>query len=188
MTTKIGRFLLAAALAAPAWGAARADDLPGPRPGVEFGGRAAYYRPKDADNGAWMGGAQLRVHATPVLAFEGSVDYRQNAFGGVTIDVFPVQASLLLYLAPGFPVSPYILGGGGWYYTNVRGASDSTTNRFGPHAGAGLEFYFNKNVSVDASWRYLWTERIHSQDAAHPLGRDFADRGWMATAGLNYSF
>jgi opacity protein-like surface antigen len=102
--------------------------------------------------------------------------------------VFPVQASLLLYLLPGQPVSPYILGGGGWYYTHVQGSSASPQNRFGPHAGAGLEVFLNSHWSVDGDYRYVWNEDVNSQNSAHPLGQNFSDSGFMITAALNYLF
>jgi len=167
---------------------AAADEPVGPRPGVSLGGRAMYFRPKDADHGTLNGGAQLRFHLTSVLALEGSADYRQSTFGVQTVDVFPVQASLMIYLLPGLPVSPYILGGGGWYYTHVQGDGNSTQNRFGPHAGAGLEAYLGRHWSIDGSYRYVWNEDFHSQDAAHPVGRNFSDSGFMLTTALNYLF
>ena len=178
--------VLAAVVAAPPLAAA--DDAPGIRPGVSFGGRAMYSRPKDADHGTLNGGAQLRLHMTSVLALEGSADYRQSKFGAQTVDVFPVQASLMIYLLPSLPVSPYLLGGGGWYYTHVQGGGNPTQNRFGPHAGVGLEAVLGRHWSVDGSYRYVWNEDVHSQDAAHPLGRNFSDSGFMLTAALNYLF
>ena len=192
MKSKIWLAAFAVAACVLAGGAARADDdhdRVGPRPGVSLGGRAAYYRPKGADNGSLNGGAQLRLHMTSVLALEGSVDYRQNKFGGTTVDSFPVQASLMIYLLPGMRVSPYILGGGGWYYSHVKNAGgETTTNHFGPHAGAGLQVFLDRHWSVDGSYRYLWNEDVHSQDAAHPLGQNFSDQGYMLTAALNYHF
>ncbi|NNN06054.1 MAG: porin family protein [Elusimicrobia bacterium] len=186
MNTKI----LAAALALVALApfAAADDGAVGPQPGISIGGRAMYFKPRDAQDGTLSGGAQLRLHVTSVLALEGSVDYRQDKFGGQTTDVFPVQASLLVYLMPGFRISPYLLGGGGWYFTHVQGANNPSPNRFGPHAGAGLEFFMNSHWSVDGSYRYVWNEDIHSQNAAHPLGQNFSDSGSMLTAALNYRF
>lgn len=42
----------------------------------------------------------------------------------------------------------YILGGVGWYYTHVQG-SNGSTNRYGPHAGAGLEVALDRHWSID---------------------------------------
>jgi opacity protein-like surface antigen len=168
--------------------AAADEDAVGSQAGVTLGGRAMYYRIEGDDHGTLSGGAQLRLHFTSVLALEGSVDYRQESVYGHTADIFPVQASLLVYLIPGLPVSPYILGGGGWYYTHVQGANNPTQNRFGPHAGAGLEWFINRSWSVDGDYRYVWNETIHSQDSAHPLGQNFSDGGYMLTTALNYRF
>jgi opacity protein-like surface antigen len=185
--------LLAAAVAAclslaSAPARAEGDDAAGPRPGVSFGGRASYYRPKDADHGTLNGGAQVRWHITSVLALEGSADYRQNNFAGTTVDVFPVQASLLVYLLPGYRISPFILGGGGWYYTHTQGGGSAHQNRFGPHAGGGLEIFLARHWSIDGTYRYMWNEDIHSQDLSHPVGRNFSDQGYALTTGLNFLF
>ena len=182
--------ILAAASLAPH--AASADDkdnndLYASRPGITFGGRASYDRPKGADHGALDGGAQLRWHITSVLAVEGSADYRQNKYGGTTVDQVPVQASLLLYLAPSWRVSPYILGGAGWYYTHIQGASGST-NRYGPHAGAGLEIALARHWTIDGSYRYLWTQSLTAPTTTSPAGKNFSDNGFMLTAALNYRF
>ncbi len=190
---KVGQrmFLAAALLAASALGAGaqalEGGDLQASRPGVTFGGRAAYYRPKGAEEGTMNGGAQLRVHINSVVAVEGSADYRQNKYGGTTVDVVPVQASLMLYLAPNWVVSPYVLGGVGWYYTHIQDTSGSK-NRYGPHAGAGLEFALDRHWSIDGSYRYLWTQSLTAPTLESPAGKNFSDNGFMLTAALNYRF
>ena len=146
-----------------------------------------YTSPREAQQGTLYGEAQLRVHMTSVFALEGLAGYEQNKFSGSTVNVFPVQASLLIYLLPGQRVSPYILGGGGWYYTQVQGQSGAQ-NRFGPHAGAGLEVFLTHCWSIDGSWRYIWNENIHSQDANHPFGQNFNGGGFMVTTAINYHF
>jgi opacity protein-like surface antigen len=181
--------ILAAAALAPR--AASADgndenDFNASRPGVTLGGRAAYYRPKDADHGTLNGGAQFRLHFIPVLAVEGSIDYRQNRFENTRVDVYPVQASLLLYLTPSWAVSPYILGGVGWYYTHVQ--DGATTNRYGPHAGVGLEAALARHWTIDGSYRYLWTQSLDAPTSTSPAGKNFSDHGFMLTAALNYRF
>lgn len=165
-------------LAAPAC----ADDYEA-RAGTTLGARAMFFDPKGADDGSWSGGGQLRFHLSPTLAIEGSADWRQNTYQGTVIDVYPVQASLLVYLLPHQPVSPLLIGGGGWYHTKVRG--QSAQNRFGPHAGAGLEWFLHRNWSIDATYRYVWLERFRD-NPANPLRRDYDDSGSMVTAGINY--
>jgi len=162
----------------------------GSRPGVTFGGRGAYMKPKDGE-GQWGGGAQIRFHLGSALAIEGSADLRQQRFGDTVVDLIPVQASLLAYLFPGKVVSPYLLGGAGWYYTHIKAGApfnDRTDHRFGPHAGAGLQAWFSKKWSIDGSYRYIWLSAYRTQDAAHPLGRDIDDSGYMITGALNFHF
>ncbi|HEX4047069.1 MAG TPA: porin family protein [Elusimicrobiota bacterium] len=180
--------LLAAAALSPRAASADGESVPASRPGITLGGRATYDRPKDADDGTLNGGAQLRLHLTQVVAVEGSVDYRQSKFGGTTVDAYPVQASLLLYLAPSWIVSPYILGGVGWYHTHVRGPNGTSTDRYGPHAGAGLEIALAKHWTIDGSYRYLWAQDLTAPTTTSPAGKNFSDHGYMLTAALNYRF
>ena len=183
----IAAFVLAASALAPLSVMAENTDA-GIARGLSFGGRAMYYRPKDADSGTLSGGVQVRAHLSPIFALEGSIDYRRSTFGDTVVDVYPVQASLLAYLLPDARLTPFILGGGGWYYTHVRPPHERTQYRFGPHAGAGLKLSLNRFWSIDGSYRYLWTRDIKSEDLAHPAGRNFSDNGFMLTAGLNYHF
>ncbi|OGR97295.1 MAG: hypothetical protein A2016_00145 [Elusimicrobia bacterium GWF2_62_30] len=163
-----------------------AEESSGPRPGLTVGGRAAYYRPKGADSGDFMQGAQVRYHLTRRWALEGSVDLRKNEFGGTRVDVVPIQFSVLIYLMPhNYRLAPYILGGGGWYYTHAYAPADSSEFRSGTHAGGGVEYLLNKYWSVDGSYRYLWTEDIRSDE---PGARNFRDKGFALTAAVNYCF
>jgi opacity protein-like surface antigen len=182
----IAGLLAAAAALAPASALAGGSDADVAR-GVSIGGNATYFRAKDADHGYISPGVQLRVHLSPMFALEGTIDYRKEQFGGTVVDVYPVQASLLVYLFPSSRLTPYVLGGGGWYYTHVR-SPDHTQYRFGPHLGAGLKLSLNRSWSVDGSYRYLWTTDVHSTNVAHPAGQNFSDNGFMLTAGLNYHF
>ena len=161
----------------------------GPRPGLSLGGRAAYYRHRDSGSGDLMQGAQARYHLTRRWALEGSADFLREDSGGIKVDVVPLQLSVLIYLMPhGYRVAPYILAGGGWYYTRIYGPAAKSEFRFGPHAGGGVEYFLNDAWSVDGGFRYLWAEDISSRDLAHPLGRNLSGKAYMLTLALNYSF
>jgi opacity protein-like surface antigen len=156
---------------------------------LSIGGRAMYYDPKEGDAN-WYGGAQVRLHPWHYLAIEGSADYRRNDFGGGTrVHSYPVQVSALIYPLGTTRLAPFILGGGGWYYTTVSGPGgfDNTQNRFGLHAGGGLQFFFNKHVSIDSTYRYIWLEKIESKDQ-NIVDKKFNDNGHMITIGLNFHF
>lgn len=157
-----------------------------------IGLRGSFFRSNEADKDDWMTGAQLRFHLNPALTIEGSIDYRKDQFNNGEIDVktYPIQASLLAYLAPGNIVSPFILAGAGWYYTRVEQVSthaDETRNRFGVHAGAGLEAWLNTYWSIDGSYRYIWTKSIDVKGLSIDK-EDFKDQGHQITASLNYHF
>jgi opacity protein-like surface antigen len=153
-----------------------------------IGGRAMYFNPIDGDD-HWHGGAQVRLHLGEMFAIEGSTDYRKNDFGDTTVRTFPVQASGLFYLLPGKRLSPFVLGGAGWYFTDVEGPGgfDETQHRFGLHAGGGLQFMLHRNWSIDGSYRFVWLERVQSKDE-NLFDKNFQDEGHMVTIGLNYHF
>ena len=153
-----------------------------------IGGRGTYYDPKDA-SGQWYGGAQVRLYPSRYLAFEGSADYRRNDYGNTQTHTYPVQVSALIYPLGTTRLAPFILGGGGWYYTTVKGPNgfEDTQNRFGLHAGGGLQFFFNQHFSLDGTYRYIWVEKVQSKDQ-NIVDKQFNDNGHMFTIGLNFHF
>ncbi len=155
---------------------------------LSIGGRAMYFDPKDGSS-EWYGGAQVRLHPSHYFAIEGSADYRRNDFNGTRVHSYPVQVSLLLYPLGTTRLAPFLLGGGGWYYTTVDGPGnfDDTQNRFGAHAGGGLQLFVSRRISLDSTYRYIWLEDIQSRDA-NIVDKDFRDHGHMVTIGLNIHF
>lgn len=153
-----------------------------------LGGRATWYDPKEGD-GNWYGGAQLRLYPSRYFAIEGSADYRRNEFSGTTTHSYPVQVSALIYPFGTTRLAPFLLGGGGWYYTTVSGPGnfDDTQNRFGLHAGGGLQLFLSRHWSIDGTYRYIWLEKIESRDQ-NIVDKSFNDNGHMITIGLNFHF
>lgn len=191
----IAMFILAAAAcSAPlAAYAGPEKDFPGVRPGVSFGPRGSYFIPNesDADDGDIYGGAQLRFHLGKPLAIEGSAEYRRETFlGGTTrAHIWPVQASLLAFLLPDYRFTPYVLGGVGWYFRTIDGPGgfEETDNQFGPHLGAGLQFFIHRSWSLNADWRYVWLDDFRSRNRALQ-DVEFDGAGHQISAGLNYHF
>ena len=153
-----------------------------------IGGRGTYFDPKEGD-GQWFGGAQVRIHPIKFLAVEGSVDYRRNDFGDTRVHSYPVQGSLMIYPLGLKRIAPFILGGGGWYFTSVTGPGDfdDTQQRFGGHVGGGVQVFISKHFSADASYRHIWLEKIQSRNASLE-DKKFDDTGHMITVGLNFHF
>ncbi len=73
----------------------------------------------------------------------------------------PAQAPALTYPLAPTCLAPFILGGGGWSYTPVKDPDgfEDRQNRFGQHAGGGLQFFLNRLWSLDDTYRYIWLEK-----------------------------
>ena len=97
--------------------------------------------------------------------------YQVNPFFGVQTDLgyfetsgdnnlkvasIPLAFSLKLAVPIAF-VEPYVLGGGGVYFTKLKGDefSDASSTDFGAHAAGGVNFIFGK-FQVGAEAGYLW--------------------------------
>ena len=157
----------------------RADD--GGKFGV--GIRGGWYKVLDANDGKIYGGLQARWKVFPALAIEGLVDYRpEETFpGNRKVTSYPVLVSALFYLIPGAPVSPYLLVGGGWYYSKVEDSQGSTyTNDFGAHVGGGLDFRLAPNVVLNADVRYYFLN-YNDQKV-----KDLQANGYIISAGLTF--
>jgi len=158
---------------------------------LSFGPRAVMFTPTDSDSGQWSGGVQGRLHMSPGLALEGSIDYQHNSFanGLVTLKSYPILASVLVYLMPGANWSPFLLGGAGWYYAQVDGPAgfSDTSYRFGTHAGAGLEVMLNEDVSIDGTYRYIWLDSLATKTAG-ALDKTYQFSGSMVTLAVNFLF
>jgi hypothetical protein len=155
--------------------------------GISLGPRFSVFKPDDGDEWVGHGGLQLRIHMSKIFALEGSAEYRRRRLAGGRVDIFPVQASLLAYLIPNpVRIVPFILGGGGWYFTHVdTPTADDTRSRFGAHAGGGLQLWLHRNWSVDASYRHFWLEDI---EGGSVLNQRFEDNGHQLTGALNFHF
>lgn len=109
-------------------------------------------------------GGQIKLRLSQATAIEVSADYdsKLNQTGTVTQSAksMPIQASLLLYPMRS-TLSPYVLGGIGWYrhsVTESTTASPVTTTRsireMGYHAGLGAELRVGKRIAIHGDYRY----------------------------------
>lgn len=133
----------------------------------EFGIRAGYFKVRDADDGAWFGGVQLRIPLSEMFAVEGAVEFHASDFedGEIEVVQYPLQASLLVFLMPqSGPISPYVLAGVGWYYTvidfsgSLSGFDGDTEHMFGGHLGAGVRALVGPSMALSADLRYIFLE------------------------------
>lgn len=131
---------------------------------IGVGPRFAFVRGDvDAESSTRYSGGTLRLLTSPRTALELSLDYRNHLNEDLTerIKEYPIQASLLLYPVRA-TVSPYLLGGIGWYrqrVSQVEGGeppASTTTRKTGFHAGLGGEIWFGRYAALHVDYRYTF--------------------------------
>jgi hypothetical protein len=163
--------------------------------GIGIGGRLAWVTADsdaDVDSVRFTGG-QIRLLSARI-GMEVSMDRHTD-----TIDLLdqkvtetPIQASLLLRLGAG-SVSPYLLGGPGWYRRKVEpidggGEAAVETTEFGWHAGIGLEIRPARRLGVHGDYRRTFLDFSDDEDEGL-VGRLLpGHRGSMWTLGATIYF
>ena len=174
---------------------------------VGIGPRISFVRGAEGPTGdsqRYTGGA-LRF-GSGKTAIELALDYRSDQLADLTARItdYPFQASLLV-----FPVrrglSPYLVGGVGWYSQKVQRLSsggtitldEETTRKMGYHGGIGAEARLHRHFGLYGDYRYTF---IHFGDDDRPTTSStlglipFADRlklsheGSQFTWGANFYF
>lgn len=173
---------------------------------VGIGPRISFVRGAEGPNGdsqRYTGGA-LRF-GSGKTAIELALDYQSDQLADLTARItdYPFQASLLV-----FPVrrglSPYLVGGVGWYSQKVQRLSsggsitldEETTRKMGYHGGFGAEARLHRHLGLYGDYRYTY---IHFGDDDRPTSSTlnlipFADRlklsheGSQFTWGANFYF
>jgi opacity protein-like surface antigen len=140
-------------------------------------------------------GGQLRLLAQR-LGLEVAIDRRSESFDvrNEKVTETPIQASLLMRLASG-SVSPYLLGGPGWYRRKVEpldGADNLSlsSTEFGWHAGGGLEFIAGRHFGIHGDYRYTFLDFSDDEDEDEGfVGRLLpGHKGSMWTVGATFYF
>lgn len=132
-------------------------------------------------------GLALRGNLAPFLMAEIAGSYRKEPAlaGAVQMVQWPVTTSLWLRPLPTF----YAGGGVGWYHTTLQYTDpllqNSTTEKFGAHAGGGFEIPLVPGVaSIDLNGRYVY---LGNQTSKLPP-KDWKADYWTTTAGLAIHF
>ena len=174
--------------------------------GIGIGPRVTFVRgSEDSPDGTQrLIGGVLRLGGGRA-AIEVAMDYRSEDAGPLTESVksYPIQGSLLLYLIRA-RVSPYVLGGLGWYTQHVTRfsaptgtfvASEETVRKMGYHLGFGGEVRAVRHLGLFGDYRYTMIN-FGDEDGAGVLpgfipGADrlrLSHEGSMFTWGANFYF
>lgn len=117
----------------------------------------------------WGGDARLRI--VKYVGAEFSVQRREDNFdfdlGSIKLETTPLQLSGIVYPLGMFAVTPYVLGGTGWYFlkATVRGDIDLPyvfgegtieVTETAPHIGVGVEAFIGDHFSFGADARKVF--------------------------------
>jgi opacity protein-like surface antigen len=147
----------------------------------------------DVDSVRFIGG-QVRI-LSKRWGLEVSMDHDSESFELLDQKVTetPIQASLLLRL--GGKVSPFLLGGPGWYRRRVESLSgpddaEVETTEFGWHAGGGLEVHAGRHFGIHGDYRYTFLDfgEDDDDDEGFVGGLLPGHRGSMWTLGFTIYF
>jgi opacity protein-like surface antigen len=129
------------------------------------GGRLAWVTADsdaDVDKVRFVGG-QIRL-LSPRWGLEVAMDRHSEEFPLLNQKVTdtPIQTSLLLRMGNG-KVTPFLLGGPGWYRRKVAVldgpvGADASSTEFGWHAGLGLELFAGRHVGIHGDYRYTFLD------------------------------
>ncbi len=147
----------------------------------------------DVDSVRFIGG-QIRL-LSKRWGLELAMDHHSESFELLNqkVSETPIQASLLLRMGSA-KVSPFLLGGPGWYRRKVEpldGAdgSDVTATEFGWHAGGGLEILPSRHFGIHGDYRYTFLDFGHHDDDEGFIGGLIpGHRGSMWTLGATIYF
>lgn len=155
----IGLTFLAAAVLLPASAVAQDNALGG----IGIGPRLTFVRGADStEDRQRFSGASLRLRGAK-FGLDLAMDFRSGVVGDDLTERFrdyPIQASLLV-----FPIrarlSPYLLGGVGWYTQSITTTTpgdtlpdSETTRTMGYHAGLGAEARLHRRIGIYLDYRY----------------------------------
>jgi len=140
-----------------------ASAVPSSAQGFGLGARFAWVKSDlavDVDSVRFIGG-QIRL-LSQRAGLEVSLDHHSESSEllGQKITATPIQVSVLVRLS-GSKVSPFLLGGPGWYRQKVEplnGPGDLavSTTEFGWHAGIGLELLPSRHLGIHGDYRYTF--------------------------------
>jgi len=153
---------------------------------LNLGAQLGYYKAQDADNGAFTGGAALRLKLSSVVGIEASISNRRERYanGALTVRSWPVMVTGLIYPLPIL----YGAMGFGWYNVTFHYdqsmlplLSDETTQKVGWHFGGGLEFPITTYILLTGDFRYVF---LNYNFAAIPGSGDLKSNFTVITVGF----
>ena len=168
--------------------------------GIGIGGRMSMARGDVQTNPTAVAqrflGGQIRARLSPRTSIEVSLERRSESPDLTTrVKDYPLQGSLLLFPIRS-TVSPYLLGGVGWYTHVVdtlaagQVVTSASLRTMGYHAGFGAEIKIGGHAGVHADYRYTMLHFGGTDEGTGGLASRFKPSydGSMWTAGFTVYF
>lgn len=155
---------------------------------ADVGARAGYMRIADADDGALLGGLFFRTDWREVVFIDGSVYYHsEEVSNNIDLELIPIQLSAMLFLlGRDNALNPFVLGGGGvyWTRTTITGQDTDSDFDFGWHLGLGADYNILKNMFVEGEFRYIWLDSDTKDQTFGESLKNF--NHWISTIGIGF--
>ena len=131
------------------------------------------YNRDELDGTRVFWGGHARVRAVKYVAGEISAQYREDIFGfnngEIKLATIPVQLSGIVYPLAMIPVTPYFVGGIGWYRLKatidgdldlpfVFGEGSVIITENAPHIGVGVEVFIGDHFSFGGDVRKVFLD------------------------------
>jgi len=155
---------------------------------ADVGARAGYMRMAEADDGAFMGGLFFRTDWRRVVFIDGSVYYNSKEVSNdVDLELIPIQLSAMLFLLGRDNIlNPFVLGGGGLYWTRttVTGRDTKSEFDFGWHLGVGADYNLSDRMFIEGDFRYIWLNTDSDNKTISDSLKNF--NHWIGSVGIGF--
>ncbi len=157
---------------------------------IGIGAHISNFKASDAQEGKTFIGGHIRARLAGGFGLEASIDYREDTYitdvQQTTIKSVPLLFSATIELLHRSPVTPYFLGGGGWYFTKIDMKTEffdihDDQTKFGWHLGGGVIIKPSSRLAVHADYRYTSVDFELQRFKFDAAGR-------MLTGGVTFYF
>lgn len=155
---------------------------------ADVGLRGGYMRMSEADDGAFLGGLFFRTDWREVVFIDGSLYYHSEEVSrGVDMELIPIQLSAMLFLlGRDNMINPFVLGGGGLYWTRTTVSGDDTDSEFdfGWHLGLGADYNLSERMFIEGEFRYIWLDTETEDQTFGSALKNF--NHWIGSVGIGF--
>jgi len=155
---------------------------------ADVGVRGGYMRFPDAEDGAFLGSLFFRTDWREVVFIDASVYYHtEEVAPDLDLEFIPIHLSAMLFLlGRDGGISPFVLAGGGVYWSRTTVTGHDTNSEFdiGWHLGAGFDLAISDRMFIETDFRYIW---LNVDTEGETFADSLADfNHWVAGIGLGF--